>query len=307
MANVNSICVKYGLNEGYKIPVKIFHNEKFRKAHNRFFGDIDTGTLESKTQAIADIVDYAFDDGVKDKNLHVLKYFISRLLTDKNLNNDKIELVNIIYSTAIKKIKPEDILEKRISASKFRQLIEDSIKNYYRHPVGKEVDYRHIAGRMLNHKNMSELLPRDVTDFSAKNIGLKWDEENQADFLGILERILQFFEASPESFKRSKGFMSQNKRVDFSYEDHQKNFYNNIPKLLELTLSKIRNLMHDPITNKNEIEDKLDIAYYYFDKVPYDNPVMPRMIKIFSKLRKQEKKLVGILSNKVKRIFNKNS
>ena len=300
---VKPIKVKYGLNQGFDIPRKVFAIEALRKEHNHFFGDMEFTSMNNKTQSIGAILNYVFEDGVKDNNLKVALYFIRRLMMPETLTPEKIELANVFYSTLIKYVQPEDLSEGRVSPHFFRSLISDSIKNYYKYPVGKEVDYRHIAGRMLSLKNLSDKFPNSLTGFDKKFNFVKWSEVNQADLLGVLERILQFYDSTSESFRHTIGYVKSLKEqpVQTTYDQHQQHLFNNIPHLLELTLGKVRTLMANPKLNKEEIEDKLDIAYYYFDKVPYDSPMMPRLMRLFSALRKQEKLLADVTTKKHKK------
>ena len=294
---IKKVEVKYGLNQGLKLPTKIFKNELLRKAHNRFFGYMDVNTQEQQTQCLGNILDYIFDSGINDYNLKVVNYFIKRLMDEKSLTNNKVELANIFYSSSIKRITAEDIVKGNLSPMLYVNFVKEGIKNYYRHPVGKEIDYRHIAGRMLNWKNLASSMPKALLGFDKNFNCLQWDETRQADFLGVLERILTYYDSLEESFKLTKGSMKlRQEGVVSTYEEHQQKFLNNIPKLLELTLGKVRTLMNNPKKNKNEIEDKLEIAYYYYDKIPYDSPLMPKLTKIFAALREQEK----ILANRVR-------
>lgn len=288
---IKSVQVKYGLNQGIKVPRKIFTNEELRKEHNRFFGNLGQGVNTDQTQRIGVILEHIFDNGMNEYNLKIADYFIKRLMSSIPLLGEHVEFANVFYSTIIKLITPEDILEGRVTPNKYRCLISDSIKNYYNNPVGKEVDYRHIAGRMLNLRMLSEKIPNSLSGFNKKFECIKWTEDNQADLLGVLERILQFYDSSADSFKQTIGYVKSLKQniVKTSYEEHQYYFYKNIPNLLKLTLGTVRTLIaKNPKRYKEQIEDKLDIAYYYFDKLPYDYPEMNSIMPIYTKLKEQE-------------------
>ena len=296
---IKSICVKQGMNLGFKIPKKIFDNELLRKDHNRFFGYMDEHDLATKTQELGAMMNRVFDNGVNEENLNIVLYFVNRLMKDENLTSDRVELANVLLSTAIKMIKPEDIKEGRVTPKKLRYLINISIKNYYNHKIGKELDYRHIAGRMLNLKKVSDAFPKVATLYDRKYAPIRWDEEKQADLLGVLERIMVFYDSAKDSFKQTIGFLrSEKANIVSTFDMHQTRFFENIPELMELTCAKVIHLMQEPKKNYDEIKDKLEIAYYYYDKVPYGSHLMPKLIRIFSILRQKEKMLEDIVNPK---------
>ena len=198
--------------------------------------------------------------------------------------------LNTIYSTLIKKINAYHIIKGQVKPDTFKKLIDDSIENYRKYPLKGGIDYRHVLGRMISLKNMNQSLKNLMGRIPLKMQSLNWNDDNQLDLLAIIEILLSDFSKAKENYSRSNGFYTDFVApFELTYEKTKELYKYNVIRLLSDTLEVVKKLMKTPLQNKELIEDKLDIAYAYFDKFEYNNEFMPDLMKFYAQLREQDK------------------
>jgi hypothetical protein len=167
--------------------------EMFDRSWNVFFRNVDKFPAQRNISAVGAILRPYRETGLDDyKVLGLMKR--SGTLLKQNPSSDNINLVNVIYSTAIKCINPDNLINGELKDKNFAKLVDTSIHIYRKYPLGGDIDYRHILGRMVSFKDISERI------FSQKHYNMppelkrvEWSESRQLDFISTIERILQHY------------------------------------------------------------------------------------------------------------------
>ena len=176
-------------------PVTISKEQKqalkrniFISEYEKFCKHVDRYSLNSNIYFFGKLVNRFGSKSFEEDELKAILCGINKLKANKPPIK-KISLINVIYSTIIKRIRPEDIISGSIKAETYRKIIDDSIKMYRTHPIGKGIDYRHILGRMVSLKNMSSGIQEKLKYMPQEFSPLEWTPNEQVDLVYTLERI----------------------------------------------------------------------------------------------------------------------
>ena len=285
-----------------EFPKRLQTNPRFIKTASRMLDKIDSYSLENKIKLVGRLLRDVMEGSSSfcDETIKLAKLLINGILNLSSQTKDKIEMVNVFYSSIIKHIKPEDLIKGDVSPKEYLDLINESIKNYKEKPLGQTIDYRHIAGRMVTLKNMCKAIIEKSGKLPMRLQELRWTDDMQLDYLAILEKIAKDYDGAKAGFKESKGFLyTYMPKTEYTEDIHKEKYEEHIKDLMLITLGKIRELMRSPRLNREEIENKLEIAYAYFDKIPYNHQNIDEYFQIYNLLRIEENKLIKTLNLKL--------
>ena len=283
-------------------PVTISKEQKqalkrniFISEYEKFFKHVDRYSLNSNIYFFGKLVNRFGSKSFEEDELKAILCGINKLKANKPPIK-KISLINVIYSTIIKRIRPEDIISGSIKAETYRKIIDDSIKMYRTHPIGKGIDYRHILGRMVSLKNMSSAIQEKLKYMPQEFSPLEWTQNEQVELVCTLERIYSQYKKINADFveKKYKNKHPQ-RRADTTFESVENNYLNSIVKLLWMIKDSVFIMLRNARLNFNNIKDSINLAFYYSGKLSYDDTKrMPKVNGIIAKLKEAEKLLKKI-------------
>ncbi len=276
-----------------KEQMKTVRKNMFSRECDKFFKQIKSYSLNSNIYLFGHLTSEYAKDGVNDFQAKTILGHIKKLLS-RNSCSDNINLVNIIFSTLLKRITPENIISGIIKSETYRRIIDESIRIYKSYPLAKGVDYRHILGRMVSLKDMCTEVHKRIKKATQDVSAVEWTQYDQLELVNTLERIFSQKEQANSSFvfKRSKLSQSHKKYADPDMVKH--NYYNSIIKLLWMLRDSSSIMLKNPERNADDIRYNMELAYYYADKIPLqDSERMAKVWKVKAELAKIEKKLLS--------------
>ena len=123
----------------------------FVSEYEKFFRHVDKYSLNSNIYFFGNLLNRFGKNGMEEEPLKAILRGVNKLKANKPPVK-KISLVNVIYSTALKRITPENLISGTVKPETYRRVIDDSIRTYRQYPIGKGVDHRHILGRLVSLK-----------------------------------------------------------------------------------------------------------------------------------------------------------
>ncbi len=274
-----------------KEQINIIKKNMFTSECDKFFRSTSSRSLNSNIYLFGHLVkDYA-KDGINETQANKILGGIKKLLTGKT-EPQNVNLVNVIFSTLIKLITPDNLISGALKPDTYRKIIDNSIKIYKTHPLNEVIDYRHILGRMVSLKDMSMEIRKRMNGIPHEMQALEWTPDEQLEMVGTLERIyLQYKKAnSGFVYKRSKGQPDNKRSVNENTIKH--NYYNSIIKLLWMLRDSSAVMLRNPEGNIEDIKYNIDLASYYASKIPYSDIFRSAKVwKILADFRKFNKQV----------------
>ena len=272
---------------------KLDMRDLFTVASESFFCNSDNRTYMHNKRLFVNIIKTYCKSGVDENQVQTFLQGISGLLKKKK-TSEKINLINVMYSLIIKKILPDTIINGDVLADTYRYVIENSIQMYKNYPLGQDVDLRHIMGRMVSLKDMSSEIYKRFQGIPRPFAGIKWSQDNQIEFIKVLEIIMLHYNKVNASFvsniAEKQGVSAHN---DEFKKEVKANYYRNIQKLLCMLCDSSKNAMSKNPPDIEEVEECLETAEFYYNKIPYSEisnlPKLPETILKFVDIRKQLK------------------
>lgn len=292
----------------YKIlkPVNVSAEQTNIIKHNLFIGDCDKffkqigkNSLNSNIYMFGKLTNEYIDSGIDDFKVKTICKSIRNLIS-KDASAKNINLVNVIYSTLIKNITPENIISGEVKPETYKKIIEESINMYKSYPLNKGIDYRHILGRMVSLMNMSVAVYKKLNKFPQTLKSIEWTDNEQLELVNVLERIVLQYKSANTSFVEK--INKYTKRKATTQEKVRHKYFNNIMKLLWMLLESSLSMMKKENPNPAEIMYNMDVASFYSAKIPYDDVVrMPKIWEIHEEFKKINNELQKILKKKNKK------
>ena len=232
-------------------------------------------------------------DRLNESKIQLLLSSVKDLLKFKTSRRNKeciINAVNIIYSTILKSISPSLILKGKVKADTYKQIVQDSIKMYRRYPLNEGIDYRHIFGRMVSLKTMSNAVYKKFSYIPDSLKPLEWTSSEQLDYIEVLEKILKRYDTICSDFKVKSSASSFSPEESFDLESVELTYRHNLIKTLKILNYELFLLMKSPHKNTDEIKNKIELIHFYFDKIPSE--FLPQALRILNTAKKYESELV---------------
>ena len=264
----------------------------FVSEYEKFFKRVDRYSLNSNIYFFGNLLNRFGKDGMEEEQLKAILRGVNKLAANKPPVK-KISLVNVIYSTLIKRITPENLVSGAVKAETYRGIIDDSIKMYRQHPIGKGVDYRHILGRLVSLKKMSNDVKDKFKSIPQEFSAIEWTPNEQLELVYTLERIYSQYKQTSSDFvvKKYKNKHPQ-RRADTTFETVENNYFNSIVKLLWMIQDNVFIMLRNAVLNFNNIKDSIELALHFSGKLSYnDTKRIPKVCYILTKLKEAEKLL----------------
>lgn len=264
----------------------------FDSEYEKFFKRVDRYSLNSNIYLFGKLLNKFEQDGLEEAQLEAILRGVNRLSANKPPEK-KINLVNVIYSTILKRITPENLISGAVKPETYRKIIDNSIKMYESYPLGKGVDYRHILGRLVSLKKMSSELNERLNGIPQRFSAVEWTPNEQIDLVYTLERIYSEYKQTTSDFvvKKSRKSCSP-KREGTSFESVEKNYFKNVLKLLWMIQESVSVMLRNAAMNFNDIKDSIELALYFYGKLNYNDAKQISQVRtILEKLKKAEKQL----------------
>ena len=284
-----------------KIPAQLLNNKALNIDYSNLIRSLKISSSRVNVKLVGRCIEHVIKEGIDEKAINTINHIIYSIKTSNAPQENVSNSINVIYSTLIKRITAEDVVSGRISPETLRNLVYSSVQEYIKNPLNEGIDYRHILGRYISLKKICEEIYQKYPKTYVQNPNIAWTDVDQLNLLSAHEKIRFNLEESKKNFSFHDNYKSFNKfkYQDYSQETVDYRYKCDILNLLKLTFVKIKELMQFPMKNKDVIEDKLEIAYTYFDKVSFGDELMPDLMKFFNKLRVEEKKLAARIKAKL--------
>lgn len=264
---------------------------------SKFFKDVRKRSLNSNIYLFGHFANSFTDCNLNDKHITTILFEVKKLMS-KDVSEKNINLINVIYSTLIKHVTPENIISGQVRPETYRKLIDESIKTYKTYPIQKDVDYRHILGRMVSFKDMSFAIQNKLNKLPKEFKILEWTENEQFEMVNILERILMQYKNANLSFVE-KVDKNSGQRKKTTIETFKHNYLNSVMKLLWMLLSNTSLMFKNINDNITDIIHNIDIASFYSAKIPFEDTMrMPKLWKIHKEFKKMNDIAQKFLKNR---------
>lgn len=265
---------------------RIINQNIFRSECEKFFGKINRYSLKSNIFLFGKLVDSNGKKGLNEYQVNLIHQGIKTLLA-KNQKAETINLINVMYSTIIKRITPDSIISGSVKPETYRQIIDDSIKMYRDYPLSEGIDYRHILGRLVSLKDMSLCVEKKMSRIPEQLSPVAWTINEQLEMVHLLDIISSNYKKVSSDFKIYPDAANHIDHREILNKDEVKNNYHkSILKLLWMLRNSSKKLLGN-VANFDDIKHSIELAEYYFNKIPFKDALkMPKLWQVVSEFKK---------------------